>query len=157
MKNKHIGTTMGLRLLLSARCLLVLVSFATQATPVADEVKATEQAFADSMANRDFPAFEAFLSEEAIFFSGNGVLRGKQAVAEHWKRFFEEAEAPFSWQPIQVEVLNSGELAHSSGPVFNSKGEEFAQFNSIWRKEKDGQWRIVFDKGQAACKTAPSE
>lgn len=27
------------------------------------------------------------------------------------------AEAPFSWEPAQVEVLDSGTLALSSGPV----------------------------------------
>jgi ketosteroid isomerase-like protein len=26
-------------------------------------------------------------------------------------------------------------------------GEEVGRFNSTWRKDADGQWRVVFDKG----------
>lgn len=127
------------------------------AMSVREEVLAREQAFADSMANRDFAAFETFLSDAAVFFSGDNVLRGKEAVAAHWKGYFDTPQAPFSWSAQQVEVLQSGELAHSSGPVFNSAGQLIGQFNSVWRKEHDGQWRIVFDKGQSACGPAPSE
>ena len=52
-------------------------------------------------------------------------------------------------KPIRdvVEVLESGNLALSSGPVRNASGEEVGRFNSIWRKEADGTWRVVFDKG----------
>ena len=64
------------------------------------------------------------------------------------KRFYEKPDAPFSWAPEQVEVLESGTLALSSGPVWDPKGKQFATFTSIWRLEAPGVWRIVFDKGQ---------
>jgi len=51
-------------------------------------------------------------------------------------------------------VLDSGTLALSSGPVFDPDGKQIATFNSIWRLEAPGQWRIVFDKGSAACNCA---
>ena len=41
------------------------------------QVVATEQAFAKSMADRDFAAFQTFLSAEAVFFTGPEPLRGK--------------------------------------------------------------------------------
>jgi len=111
----------------------------------------TEAAFAKSMADRDYQAFTRFLSEEAIFFGGGEPLRGKQQVATAWKAYFDKQEAPFSWAPERVEVLASGSLAHSSGPVFNPAGERIATFNSIWRLDPDGRWRIVFDKGNRDC------
>ena len=46
------------------------------------------------------------------------------------------------------------QLAHSSGPVFNPKGERVATFNSIWRRESDGRWKVVFDKGCDVCRCA---
>lgn len=118
------------------------------------EVADTERAFAKSMADRDYAAFKSFLSEDAIFFSGTTALKGKQQVAAAWQRFYEKPEAPFSWQPEQVQVLDSGDLALSTGPVRDEKGKLFATFTSIWRREAPGQWRIVFDKGAAVCDCA---
>lgn len=114
---------------------------------LAAQVRAAESAFARSMAERDHAAFAAHLADEAVFFSPRGVLRGKAAVAAGWKPYYEGPEAPFSWQPESIEVLDSGTLAHSSGPVFAPDGRRIATFNSIWRREPDGRWRIVFDKG----------
>src|SRR5262245_34694688 len=81
------------------------------------QVADAERAFARTMAERNFAAFTSFLSDEAIFYAGEKPIRGKQAVAADWKRFYEKPEAPFSWEPESVEVLDSGTLALSSGPV----------------------------------------
>jgi hypothetical protein len=35
------------------------------------------------------------------------------------------------------------------GPVFDPAGKCIGRFNSIWRQEAPGVWKIVFDKGQA--------
>jgi len=113
----------------------------------AEEVEAREIAFAKTMADRDLEAFAAFVSLEAIFFNGNDPLRGRDAIIKAWAPFFEGETAPFSWHPDVVEVLESGQLALSSGPVYGASGEEVGRFNSIWRKDADGQWRVVFDKG----------
>jgi len=112
------------------------------------EVADTERAFARSMAERDHAAFTRHLSEQAVFFGGARVLRGKAAVAAGWQRFFEAKEAPSSWAPDLVEVTADGQLAHSSGPVRDPQGQPIARFNSVWRLEAPGRWRIVFDKGQ---------
>lgn len=115
--------------------------------PDADAVRARETAFAQTMADRDLEAFLSFVDPEAVFFNGNEALRGIAAVEEAWSPFFEGPAAPFSWGPDLVQVLESGDLAFSSGPVMTPSGEEAGRFNSIWRKSADGVWRIVFDKG----------
>jgi uncharacterized protein (TIGR02246 family) len=115
------------------------------------EVEAVERAFAQTMADRDLEAFASFLSEEAVFFSGPQALRGKQAVTDAWSNFFKSEAAPFSWQPETVEVLQSGTLALSTGPVQGPDGTVASTFTSIWRREADGSWKIVFDKGNRIC------
>lgn len=115
---------------------------------LARQVADTERAFAHSMAERNHAAFVALLSEQAVFYSGAKVLRGKAEVAAGWKAYFDGAKAPFSWEPHQVQVLADGTLAWSSGPVRDPSGKPFARFNSVWRQEAPGVWRIVFDKGQ---------
>ncbi len=117
---------------------------------LATQVRAVELAFARAMAERDHAAFTALLSEQAVFFGGAEVLRGRAAVADRWRRFFDTPAAPFSWEPDQVQVLDDGTLALSSGPVRDAAGRVVARFNSIWRQEAPGVWRVVFDKGQPA-------
>jgi ketosteroid isomerase-like protein len=115
------------------------------------QVADTERAFAATMAKRDHQAFVSFLADEAIFYNGPRALRGRDTVAAEWKPLYEKPEAPFSWEPDQVEVLDSGTLAHSSGPVRDPKGKVTGRFNSVWRLEAPGKWRIVFDKGERVC------
>lgn len=115
------------------------------------QVQETERAFAKSMADRDFEAFVSFLSDEAVFFSGETPLTGKQKVAEAWKGLYEKPDAPFSWEPEQVVVLDSGTLALSTGPVLDPNGKLIAKFTSIWRLEEPGKWRIIFDRGSEVC------
>jgi len=115
------------------------------------QVEDTERAFAASMAERDYAAFTKFLSDEAVFFSGETVLRGRQEVAAAWKPYFDGAEAPFAWAPQRVEVLDSGTLALSTGPVYDPGGTLVGTFTSIWRLEAPGTWRIIFDKGNDVC------
>ena len=134
--------------------LLFFFAVASQATDLSElkrQVSDTEKAFAKTMAQRDHTAFSNFLSEEAVFYSGPGVLHGKQEVAQYWKRFYEKPIAPFSWEPKEVEVLVSGSLAISSGPVYDPSGKFVATFTSIWRLEAPNTWRIIFDKGNDVC------
>lgn len=107
----------------------------------------TEAAFAKTMADRDHSAFASFIGDEAVFLSGGKPLRGKAAVVAAWKRFYASSKAPFSWRPDHVQVLDSGGLGYSTGPVFDDEGRQFARFYSTWRREADGAWRIVFDDG----------
>ena len=118
----------------------------TQLSPH-DQVVATERAFAATMAQRDFDAFATFIDVEAVFIETPEPLRGKDAVLAAWKGYFDGDKAPFAWEPDQVEVLASGTLAHSSGPVLDPAGKPIARFNSIWRRKAPGVWKIVFDKG----------
>jgi len=113
------------------------------------EVRETELAFAATMAARDHEAFTSFLSADAVFFSQAGILRGREAVAAAWKPYFDGPAAPFSWEPDTVEVLASGDLALSTGPVTAPDGARLGRFVSIWRREADG-WRIVFDRGEGS-------
>jgi ketosteroid isomerase-like protein len=121
-----------------------------------DTVADAERAFADSMAKRDLAAFSAKISTEAVFFGGpdgNTAARGRAAIVDGWKRYFDGPTAPFSWGPDTTEVVESGTLAMTSGLVRNSKGDVTSRFNSVWRLESDGQWRVVFDKGCQGCRT----
>ena len=115
------------------------------------QVGEAEMAFAKTMAARDHAAFVSFIADEAVFFGSKSVLRGKAAVAAGWKPLFESPSAPFSWESDRVEVLDSGKLALSTGPIRDAEGRDAGTFMSIWRREGKDRWKVVFDKGCPPC------
>lgn len=135
-------------------------SLPAQAPPAAlaaltRQVFVAESSFAATMARRDSAGFARFIAPDAVFFGETTVQRGRAAVVERWSRFFAEPAAPFSWRPEKVEVLESGGLALSTGPVFDPDGRRIGTFSSIWRRESDGSWRVIFDKGCPVCSCEP--
>jgi ketosteroid isomerase-like protein len=143
-------------ILCAAAALAILVQAPARAqrggkATAVDEVRAAETAFAKSMADRDLSAFSALLADETVFFGSKAVFHGKAEVVAGWKRFFDGPAAPFSWAPAEVEVLPSGSLGFTSGPVYDPKGQRIGTFNSVWQRQKDGSWKIIFDKGCPPC------
>jgi ketosteroid isomerase-like protein len=131
----------------------VLVPLARAEAPdvAAGKVRTREAAFAKTMADRDLASFATFVAKDAVFL-GRTALRGRPAVVEGWKAYFEGPKAPFSWQPDRVEVVDSGTLAVSSGPVLDPGGQRVGTFNSTWRLDEDGEWRVVIDVGCPPCR-----
>ena len=147
----HKGEKMNNRSRIALLATIVLVLGPAAGSEIESTVDAVERAFAKTMADRDHEAFMTFLSEEAVFLSGTTARRGKGAVADHWKAYFDGPEPPFSWEPETVSVLESGKLAISTGPVWNAEGKRMATYTSIWRQEEPGVWRIIFDSGNKFC------
>lgn len=144
------------KLILQAAVVLAILSLAPAhaqrgAASPTDEVRAAETAFAKSMADRNPAAFAALLGDEAVFFGSKAVMHGKAEVVAGWKRFFDGPAAPFSWAPAEVEVLPSGTLGFTSGPVYDPNGTRIGTFNSVWQRQRDGSWKIIFDKGCPPC------
>lgn len=141
-----------------APMLLLLAACASSPRPAAPvdnaaltrEVAATETAFAQSMADRDFEAFAALIADDAIFVNGRKPIRGKAAILADWKKYF-DGPVPFSWKPETVVVLDDGSLAQTKGPVFDPAGNHILEFRSTWRREPDGRWKIIFDDGACKC------
>ncbi|HEV7921546.1 MAG TPA: alpha/beta fold hydrolase [Thermoanaerobaculia bacterium] len=130
---------------LAAVLLLAFVAFAALADPV-DEVRRAEIAFARAFADRDQAKFFSFVADDATFLPGLRTLVGKQAVVERWSRFFTGGtEAPFSWGPERVVVNKAGTVGLSTGPVFDANGRHVGNYSSIWTKQPDGSWKILYD------------
>ena len=118
-----------------------------------DEVRCREIGFSNSVEQLDLEAFRTFIDADARFV-GASVLRGVDEIAAGWSVFFTEGFPKIKWRPQIVEVLEDGRLALSRGPFIsvskNAEGdkvETWGTFNSIWRLNSDGEWRVVFDAG----------
>lgn len=92
-----------------------LLLAATLAGGPIDEVRDAELAFAKAFADRDKNAFFALVADDATFLSGRTTSTGKARVIDAWSRYFDGAEAPFSWAPERVSVSADGTLGLSTG------------------------------------------
>ncbi|MDJ0711819.1 MAG: nuclear transport factor 2 family protein [Woeseiaceae bacterium] len=138
------------------RFLLPAILLALAAPVAADletEVRCREIAFSQSAENRDAEAFRTFLDADTRFI-GNKVLRGPDEVVAGWSDLLSPGGAAIKWRPRIVEVLKNGRYALSRGPYRivardedGNPAEHWGTFNSVWRLNDDGVWRVVFDSG----------
>jgi ketosteroid isomerase-like protein len=122
-------------------------------TNATKEVRDAETAFAGAFAARDAAKFASFLAEDAIFLSPPTVMRGPAEVMARWSKYLEPKAAPFSWRPEHVAVNAAGTIGFSTGPVFDAKGTQIAVYTSVWVRQEDGRWKILFDG--PGCEVAP--
>ena len=142
--------------------LLVFLTTAAMADP-ADDVRCREIGFSKSVENRDLRAFRSFIDTDARFISDQ-VRRGRSEISDGWSPFMEKDGPRIKWRPRFVEVLEDGKLAMTRGlyriSATNEDGSEsvaFGSFNSPWRLNDDGEWRVVFDAGDPAARPPSPE
>jgi len=128
-------------------------AFAEDLATLTQQVRATEVAFAKTLADRDVKAFRAMIAPDVIWLADQ-PLRGPDQVLTRWQKFFDAPQAPFSWTPELVEVQQGGKLALSTGPVLDPAGKRIGTYTSIWRRESTGEWKIIFDRGCPVCDCA---
>lgn len=138
---------------IAAAVLAIVLSVPALADAV-EEVRQAEIGFAKAFADRDKAKFFAYVADDAVFSGGLATQRGKEAVIKRWSRFFDnQPVAPFAWGPERVEVTAGGKIGLSTGPVVDPDGNLIAYYSSVWQKQGDGTWKIVFDGPGAS--TAP--
>ncbi len=122
-------------------------------------LRETETAFAASVANQDRDQFASFIADEAIFVAAT-VLQGKEAVLEGWAVFFGDGAPKLVWKPVLVVIQEDGELGMTRGPFTVEQpgpdGTVMSQsglFNSIWQRQPDGSWKVIFDTGCPPCQS----
>lgn len=92
-------------------------------------------------------AFLDFLADDAIVFQP-GPVNGKEA----WKKRPEKGIS-LKWTPLFAAIARSADLAYTTGPAAwrHSNEDEkpfgYGQFVSIWKKQKDGAWKVALDAG----------
>ncbi len=142
--------------------LVLLAAFGAASADTAETVRCLEVAFSRSAESQSLEGFKAFLDPDARFV-GSTVQRGPRAIGDAWNLFFEPGGPRIRWRPKFVEVLDSGELALTRGPwlivTTNDDGdttEQWGTFNTIWRLNESGDWKVVFDAGSPAPGPLPA-
>ena len=124
---------------------LLLICAAAWAQPA--PLITAERAFARaSVENGMMVAFLEYLAEGAIVFRPRPV-DGRKFYAERGP-----SDAVLSWGPAFAEMAHSGDFGYTTGPWESrpKPGEEpknFGHYVSVWKKQKDGKWRVAVDGG----------
>ncbi len=106
------------------------------------KVIATEIAFAQAArTDGQWTAFRRFAGEGARIFSGSGAIE-----AAPWLKQQTDPAQAVSWEPHAVWSSCDGSLAVTTGAFAEPGGAEGA-FNTVWRRQRDGEYRWVFDFG----------
>jgi ketosteroid isomerase-like protein len=125
------------------------------ANAAAQSIMQADREFNRAVANRDVKAFLNLIAEGATF---NGATpdeaRGHDAIATSWAPFFQVEGPRLAWTPTKGEVVGSGDLGYTVGawerrtpspnsPAVVTRGN----YITVWAKQKDGTWKVVFDIG----------
>ena len=108
----------------------------------------SELSFARTAAEKNTKeAFLEFLADDGVLFNPEAV-NGK----ELWKTRKANSSL-LSWQPVFADISSNGILGYTTGNwEFRPKGKTdtptaFGQFFSIWRKQPDGNFKVILDLG----------
>lgn len=119
------------------------------------QVWARELSFARSVAEHDAAAFAAHLQPGAAFGASRVLpTRGREVIAKAWTRIIEGKVVRLEWYPTRVTIGGVADVAWSSGPsLFEDPAPDAKQrymigaFHSVWHRDRDGVWRVLFDDG----------
>jgi ketosteroid isomerase-like protein len=120
-----------------------------------DQLVKSDAAFAQSVAEKNRDKFLSFVADVTTFNGGTAnELHGRDAVMKAWGDFFAPNGPTLSWTPIRGEVIGAGDVGYTTGrSIFRQKDpngkvtERRGQYVTIWRKQTDGSWKVVFDTG----------
>ena len=113
-----------------------------------------DKAFDRDTAARGLDGWMGWFAEEAQIPGPAGVIRGKAALREVYSKMFAAKEFSIHWWPLHAELSADGTLGYTFGRAKISwrsdQGElktQDGKYTTIWRRQKDGSYKAVFDMG----------
>ncbi len=136
-------------------CVLFLLVGAAVAQRTEDALIQADREFAKQTAAHRLDGWMTVFTNKSVLFSDNPVL-GADAIRAAYQKLFNDPDFRLDWQPTKAEIFPSGNMGYTVGRyqgVFkNAKGEIVHQsgtYLTVWRKEKDGSWKVAADGGEA--------
>ena len=136
---------------------VLLASCATSARPSAElasaaPVIAAEREFAADAAARGWvAAFRRYAAPDAIVLSPDPVN-----AQENLAQVQDDGDTSLDWRPAYAGVAQSGDFGFTTGP-FQIRGREgiVGHYFTVWRKQRDGSWKWIFDAGTGVRDPGP--
>jgi ketosteroid isomerase-like protein len=134
----------------------VALSFATKQKVAQgpDLLIQLEAEFAADVAQHGHAAFISHFAEDGVEVVDGGGFDTKDAMRKQpqWPE-----GTTLIWVPVHADMAASGDLGYTYGNyVYTAKNKEgklvanYGKYTSIWKKQKDGQWKVVVDMGNSS-------
>lgn len=94
-------------------------------------------------------AFEMYVADSGLINRNNILIKGKAAI-----RVFYNGNTTIkalNWTPDFADVSGIGDLGYTYGhytaTIANAEGDKeiTGLFHTVWKRQKDGKWRFVWD------------
>jgi ketosteroid isomerase-like protein len=136
--------------------------------PVEQLLRDLDARWAKAAAAKDVEQTVAFYSDDAIVMPPNAASAStREGVRNVWKDMLASPGLVIRWQPVKVQVAQSGEMAWVSGTyelTMNDAGgnpvNDHGKYLEVWKKLPDGNWKCnadMWNSDLAASAPAPSE
>ena len=116
-------------------------------------------------ADRDFNAATSargldgwmeFMSDDTVL-QRDKVYTGRDAIRAEMGQDFANPDTKLTWKPTSGQMFDSGTMGFTTGDwefrSKDSKGNKVAvkgQYLTVWKKQKDGSWKVLWDGGASS-------
>lgn len=129
------------------------ISYAQSDKSLKQEIYDSEKLFEKMCAEKGIAeAFYFFADDSAVIKRENDTLIiGKEQIKEYYdKEFYKTAKV--NWAPDFIDVSKDGTLAYTYGKYLwvskdeNGNDVEYrGVFHTVWKRQKDNNWKYVWD------------
>jgi ketosteroid isomerase-like protein len=127
----------------------------------ADTLRQLETEFMKAAADHGSAGYMSYYAEDAVEVpNGEPIITGKVNIAKTMG-FLDDKNNHLTWSPMGADISSAGDLGYTYGTYeFSAIGKdgksvvEHGKYTSIWKKQKDGGWKVVLDMGNASPDTA---
>jgi ketosteroid isomerase-like protein len=123
----------------------------------AEMLKELEGEFMKATAEHGSQGYLLYYADDAVEVpNGAPLIQGKANIAKTMG-FLDDKNNSLTWTPVGADISASGDLGYTYGTYeFRALGkdgkpvDDHGKYTSIWKKQKDGNWRVVLDMGNAS-------
>lgn len=126
-------------------------------TTGAETLRQLEADFMKAAAERGSAGYLSYYADDSVELpNGAPIIQGKVNIAKGMG-FLDQKDNHLTWTPVGADISASGDLGYTYGTFeYRSKDKdgkptiEHGKYTSIWKKQKDGSWKVVLDMGNAS-------
>ena len=111
-----------------------------------------------SQTTTDPDKFASFVAADASFYPpGMPVVKGQAAVKDVFKQMSSAPGFTLQWSADKAEIGGAGDIGYTTGTYQAAQGggSERGKYVTVWKKQADGQWKVVEDIFNADAIPAP--
>lgn len=122
-----------------------------------DTLRQLEAGLMKAAAEKGAEGYMSYYAEDAVEVpNGEDAIQGKANIAKTMG-FLDDKKNQLVWAPVGADISASGDLGYTWGTYeFRSKDKDgkptvdYGKYTSIWKKQRDGSWKVVLDMGNAS-------